>query len=39
LIESLDLERYNFGQLQCLMIIDRYERIARAKRRMAATKL
>jgi hypothetical protein len=39
LIGSLDLERYNFGQLRYLMIIDRYERIARAKRRMAAIKL
>jgi hypothetical protein len=36
---SLDLDRCNFRQLRRLMVIDRYERTARAKRRMAASKL
>jgi hypothetical protein len=39
LMASLDLERCNFSELRRLMVIDRYERIARAKRRMAADKL
>jgi hypothetical protein len=39
LMASLDLERCNVSELRRLMVIDRYERIARAKRRMAANKL
>src|SRR5260370_31494731 len=39
LMASLDLERPNFSHLRRLLVIDRYERIARAKRRMAANKL
>jgi hypothetical protein len=36
---SLDLEGCNFSELRRLMVFDRYERIARAKRGMAANKL
>jgi hypothetical protein len=39
LMASVDLKRCNVSQLRRLMVIDRYERIARAKRRMAANKL
>ena len=39
LMASLDLERCNFSELRRLMVLDRYERIARAKRGMAANKL
>ena len=39
LIESLDPEGCNLSELRCLMRIDRYERSARAKRRIAANKL
>jgi hypothetical protein len=39
LMASLDLVRCNVSELRRLMVIDRYERIARAKRRMAADKL
>lgn len=39
LMASLDLVRCNVSELRRLMAIDRYERIARAKRRMAANKL
>jgi hypothetical protein len=39
LMASLDLERCNFSELRRLMVIDRYERIARAKGWMAADKL
>jgi hypothetical protein len=39
LMASLDLVRCNVSELRRLMVIDRYERIARAKRRMAANKL
>jgi hypothetical protein len=39
LMASLDLVRCNVGELRRLMVIDRYERIARAKRKMAANKL
>ena len=39
LIASLDLVRCNFSEIRRLMVIDRYERMARAKRRMAANKL
>ena len=38
LMASLDLECCNFSEIRRLMVIDRYERIARAKRRMAANK-
>ena len=39
LMASLDLVRCNFSELRRLMVIDRYERIARAKRRLAAKRL
>ena len=39
LMASLDLERCIYSELRRLMVIDRYERIARAKRGMAADKL
>jgi hypothetical protein len=39
LMASLDLERCNYSELRRLMVLDRYERIARAKRGMAANKL
>jgi hypothetical protein len=39
LMESLDLERCNFSELRRLMVIDRYERLARAKRGTAADRL
>lgn len=39
LMASLDLVRCNVGELRRLMVIDRYERIARAKRRTAADRL
>jgi hypothetical protein len=38
LMASLDLECCNFSEIRRLMVIDRYERLARAKRRMAANK-
>jgi hypothetical protein len=39
LIGSLNPERYDIGDLRRLLVLDRYERIARAKRRKAADKL
>jgi hypothetical protein len=39
LIASLDPKRGEIGELRRLILIDRYERIARAKRRKAADKL
>ena len=36
LLTSLELQRCGSGYLQRLMVLDRYERIARAKRRLAA---
>jgi hypothetical protein len=38
LMASLDLGCCNFSEIRRLMVIDRYERLARAKRRMAANK-
>jgi hypothetical protein len=38
-VASLDLERCILSDLERLMVIDRYERLARAKRRIAANKL
>jgi hypothetical protein len=39
LIGSLNPERCDIGELRRLLVLDRYERIARAKRRKAADKL
>jgi hypothetical protein len=39
LMASLDLERCNYSELRRLMVLDRYERLARARRGMAANKL
>jgi hypothetical protein len=39
LMASLDFERCTLSDLQRLIVIDRYERLARAKRRMAISKL
>jgi len=39
LLASVNLEGYSCSGLKRLIALDRYERIARAKRRMAANKL
>jgi hypothetical protein len=39
LMASLDFERCDCSELRRLMVLDRYERIARAKRRLAAKRL
>jgi hypothetical protein len=39
LMASLDIVRGNMSEFRRLMVIDRYERIARAKRRMASDRL
>jgi hypothetical protein len=39
LMASLDFERCDRSELRCLIVLDRYERIARAKRRLAAKRL
>ena len=39
LMASLDFERGDWSELRRLMVLDRYERIASAKRRLAAKSL